>query len=153
MRDMRPDRQQVLHDFAVYIAAAARAAGYDIDAVRGGGKAALARDTGMPPSSVTRMLKGETLPDPQFYEALAHAVHVPVRELLVRAGILSSALTDTTESPRVASAPTTPEDAADQLGITDPVDREMFLAMIDRLRRSPREGSAGDEPGDAAVGR
>ncbi|MFF9554534.1 helix-turn-helix domain-containing protein [Streptomyces albus] len=119
--------------FAAIIAPAARKAGYDIDSERGGGRAALARDTGMTASSVGRMLAGQSLPHPRFYEALARAVHLPLGDLLVEAEIISPQALTQPHKSRVASR-ITPEEAADGLGITDPLDRELFFGMVARLR-------------------
>ncbi|MFF5670322.1 helix-turn-helix domain-containing protein [Streptomyces hygroscopicus] len=128
---------------------AARDAGYDLDSPRGGGRTQLARDTGMSESSVGRMLDGKTLPQPQLYEAIARAVKLPVGLLLVEAGILSrETLTETTRT-RVAS-PITPEEAAQELGITDPSDRALFLGMVERLRTDRPTGH--NRPNDPEAG-
>ncbi|MGW1840586.1 helix-turn-helix domain-containing protein [Streptomyces sp. NPDC002067] len=139
--------------FGRLVADAARRAGYDIDTERGGGRAALARDAGMTASSVGRMLTGTTLPHPRFYEALAAAIRVPLRELLVEAEIISPQALTKQEAPRVPSAPVTPEEAATELGIEDPLDRELFLGMVARLKtRRPgglaTQGTGQTEPGE-----
>ncbi|MBQ1122584.1 helix-turn-helix transcriptional regulator [Streptomyces sp. B15] len=129
--------------FAAIIAPAARKAGYDIDSERGGGRAALARDTGMTASSVGRMLNGKSLPHPRFYEALARCVNLSVRDLLVEAEIISPQALTQPQSSRVAS-PITPERAADELGFSDPIDRELFLGMVARMRARRAAGRNGD---------
>jgi transcriptional regulator with XRE-family HTH domain len=121
--------------FAAYIADAARQAGYDIDSPRGGGKTALARDAGISLSTISRLLSGTRAPDPSTFDGLARALRVPLRELLTRSGIISSDSLHAWPNNGVRSRPITPREAADELGITDPIDREMFLAMVDRLRR------------------
>ncbi|MFF5451820.1 helix-turn-helix domain-containing protein [Streptomyces sp. NPDC012950] len=127
MTDAPPTRAQ---RFAAVVRPAAQSAGY----TGHGSKSRLARDTGMTESSVSRMLLGQSIPDPTFFEAIAKAINLPVRDLLVEAGIISGrALTETSQS-QVRSR-ITPETAADELGITDPVNREMFFAAIERLRR------------------
>lgn len=128
----RPDRLRI---FADYIAGAARKAGYDIDSPRGGGKTALARDAGVNLSTISRLLSGERAPDPENFEGLARALGVPLRELLVQSGIFSAESMRNWPESAVRSRPITPREAADELGITDPVDREMFFAMVGRLRR------------------
>src|ERR1044072_2007252 len=75
--------------FAEYIRPVAVAAGYDIDSPRGGGKKALAEDTGMSASSVGRMLAGQTLPEPVHLERLAEALGISLMDLLVRSGVVS----------------------------------------------------------------
>lgn len=140
--DMATDRRSetTAQRFGRAVADAARAAGYDIDSPRGGGKARLARDTGMAESSVGRMLSGKTLPDPRFYEPIAKAVRMPVRTLLVEAEIISDP--SLTEPTRTRVVSTTPEQAATELGFTDPVERELFLGMVARLRRERTPTSA-----------
>lgn len=129
--------------FGRIVGEAARKAGYDLDSPRGGGKVALARDTGMTKSSVGRMLAGETLPDARFYEPLANAVRLPVRTLLIESGIISAkALTDSSHT-HVASRHTTPEQVAEEW-FDDPGDRDLFLAMVERMRRRPPAGTAHD---------
>lgn len=116
--------------FAAVVRPAAQRAGY----TGHGSKSRLARDTGMTESSVSRMLLGQSIPDPKFFEVIAKAIQLPVRDLLVEAGIISErALTETNQSQ--VTSRITLEQAADGLGITDPVARELFFASVERLRR------------------
>jgi len=144
----RPDRLRV---FADYIAGAARKAGYDIDSPRGGGKTALARDAGVSLSTISRLLSGERAPDPENFEGLARALGVPLRELLVQSGIFSAESMRNWPESAVRSRPITPREAADELGITDPIDREMFLAMVGRLKRDQDAKHRDDTGGGAAA--
>lgn len=125
--------------FAEYIRPAVVAAGYDIDSPRGGGKKALAKDTGMSPSSVGRMLAGQTVPEPAALEKLAGVLGLSLTELLVRTGVVSGkrrvAATDRPEPPK----PVTVEEAARQWGIKDPGRIKLFKAMVAALR--DEEGS------------
>lgn len=139
----RQDPETTAQRFGRVVGDAARAAGYNIDTSRGGGRAALARDTGMEASSVGRMLDGKTLPHPKYYEAIARAVRIPVRSLLVEAEIISPESLTSDSSPRVPSR-VTPEGAAEQLGITDPLDRELFLGMVARLKTRTPAGTEGN---------
>ncbi|MFB7671634.1 helix-turn-helix domain-containing protein [Kitasatospora purpeofusca] len=139
-----------LQRFAAYVSAAARAAGYDIDSPRGGGKAALGRDAGIDRSSISRLLRAERGIDPSKYEGLARALRVPLRDLIAAAGITPSESTPMWPDPAVRSRPITPDEAATELGITDPVDREMFRAMVDRLRRD-RSAERNETDGGAAA--
>ena len=145
-----PKSPSQLAGFAAYVAAAARAAGYDIDSPRGGGRTALARDAGVSLSTISRLLSGERAPDPIYFEGIARALGVPLRELLHRSGIISAESIHNWPDSAVRSRPITPREAADDLGITDPVDREMFLAMVDRLRRQRAEQD-GDSNGGVAA--
>jgi transcriptional regulator with XRE-family HTH domain len=138
MTDQTPASSK-LQRFAEYVSAAARRAGYDIDSPRGGGKTELARDSGISASSISRVLSGTRALDPKYFEGLARALRVPLQELLTRSGTISSESLRTWPDSAVRSRPITPREAADELGITDPIDREMFLAMVDRLRRQQQE--------------
>lgn len=130
MRGMNATPPTKAQRFAAAVGPAAERAGYS----GFGSKSRLARDTGMTESSISRMLLGQSIPDPKFFEPLANAIDISVQTLLVEAGIISErALTETSQSQ--VRSPITPETAADELGITDPVDREMFFATIERLRR------------------
>jgi transcriptional regulator with XRE-family HTH domain len=78
-----------MSEFSEYVAKAARAAGYDIDSPRGGGRKALADATGMSQSSVGRMIAGSTVPDALRLAQLAGTLSVPRNELLSLAGIVT----------------------------------------------------------------
>lgn len=116
-------------DFASYVRQAARRAGYDVDSPRGGGRTALARDTGMSQSSVGRVLAGKSMLDPAYFEPLASALRVPVSELLVLSGLVSRSAFS--KQPQ-HEAPT-PRQAAMDLGITDPLKVELFEMMVRAL--------------------
>lgn len=114
--------------FGAVVHEAAQRTGYDLT-TGAGGRAALARDTGMSASAVGRMLRGETLPRPSQFERIARAVHLDLHDLLVRGGVISpDSANDLSE--RVRSLPITPEDAADAWGITNPMIRKILLANI-----------------------
>lgn len=119
--------------FAEYIRPAVVAAGYDIDSPRGGGKKKLAQDTGMSPSSIGRMLAGQTLPDPAHLERLADVVGVSLMELLARSGIVSRKADQTEPPSPTPDTPLTPETAAHLLGIRSPDRVQMFTAMAKTL--------------------
>lgn len=132
---------------AAYVREAALAAGYDIDKPRSGAKLQLATDAGMHPSTLSRLLSGDRLPDPKQFQGLARALRVPLTEMLVEAGIIPRESL-TREALFAASAtPATPEQVADAWGIHDEAGRELVRAMYERLAarrngQSPREDSA-----------
>lgn len=136
MTDATPTRAQ---RFRAVVVPAAERAGY----VGHGAKARFARDTGMPDSSVTRLWQGTALPDARFYEAIAAATGLEVRTLLVEGGVLSpEALQSLSETDRSqVGSSLTVEEAADRLGITDEVGRQLFYATIERLKRLQDEAS------------
>ncbi|WP_439082154.1 helix-turn-helix domain-containing protein [Streptomyces sp. WL006] len=107
-------------------------AGYDLSP-RSGGRAALARQVGMSPSTVGRMLNGETLPRPDQFESIAAAVGADVNDLLVAGGVLSAKSIHNPGNSDVRSATSqslSPEAAADRWGITDPNIRSMLISSI-----------------------
>lgn len=141
-----PDHDELrAAQFAAYVREAARRAGYDIDSPRGGGKTALARDTGMSPSSVGRMIAGKAMPDPAYFEPLAAALRVPLPEVLVLSGLISRDVFTEQQPPRALS----PREAAADLGIKDPAKVDLFETMVralltDQNIGSVRRGREGD---------
>ena len=134
MTDGTPTRAQ---QFAALLVPAAERAGY----TGHGAKARFARDTGMTESSVTRMWQGNAVPDARFYDAISQVTGIELGTLLVEGGVLSpqslQSLSET-DRPQVRSA-LTPEEAADRLGIEGDVDRELFYAAVERLKRRAAE--------------
>ena len=134
MTDGTPTRAQ---RFAALVVPAAERAGY----TGHGAKARFARDTGMTESSVTRMWQGNAVPDARFYDAISQVTRISLGTLLVEGGVLSpeslQSLSETDRS-QVGSA-LTPEEAADRLGIEGDVDRELFYAAVERLKRRAAE--------------
>lgn len=133
--------------FAAWLAPALRAAGYDIDRQRGGGRTELAERVGVSPSTVNRWLGGQAVPEPAKFEAIANAVGVDPTKMLIDTGIISAkALTAGTQSD-VRLRPISPAEAADELGITNARDRALFIAMVNQLERSTRTPADQDEEG------
>ncbi|WP_164543460.1 helix-turn-helix domain-containing protein [Streptomyces mobaraensis] len=145
-----PSRAQ---KFANVVAKAASRAGY----TGHGWKARLARDSGLPETTVSTMLAGKRIPDPRSFEALAKALQIPVSELLVSAEIVSASTLHKIGTTPVRSQPITIDQAADELGITDPLDRQMFAGVVERLRRQGQDhatpGNSDGGEGGAAVER
>jgi transcriptional regulator with XRE-family HTH domain len=119
--------------FAAWLRGAMRRAGLDIDSRMGGGRAELADSLGVSRSTVSRWLAGDSLPDPTQFESIAAAVGVPVLELLVGSGIISARAAEQADPVSVQTRPLSPEEALADLGITDPQDQALFLAMVERL--------------------
>lgn len=109
----------------------------------------------MSASAVGRMLRGETLPDPRQFEAIAGALDLDVRDLLVEAEIVSPESLSPPSQPRasgVGSDSITLDQAANALGITDPVAIDMLAATVERLRRI-QDTQESDDGGGAAAAR
>lgn len=143
----RPDEppsgpRATAREFGQLVRQLAIEAGYDMSP-KGGGRIALARDTGMSESAVGRMINGHTLPMPAQFENLAKALHTDVRNLLLAAGVISREAWPEGAIPDVRSAPSqspqSPEAYADSWGITDPVIRQTMVGSIElaiRLQRA-----------------
>lgn len=148
---MRSGEETVRQRFGRIVADAAQRTGKYEDR---GGQVLLAQETGMSPSAVGRMLRGETLPDPRHFEAIARALGLNVRDLLVEAEIVSPESLSTPSQTRatgVGSHSITLDEAANALGIFDPVARDMLAATVERLRRiQDAERESDDDGGTAA---
>lgn len=127
-------------EFGRWLTGRLESLGYNLSGPRSGGRSAFAEQSGLSPSTVTRLLRGEMPTDTRILRTLAEAIDVPYPEVLVRAGVLTpeelAAVQQPVTSPRI-----TPEQAADQLGITDPAERKVFVNMAQTLRRAtPDDG-------------
>lgn len=139
--------------FGRLVSEAAQRAGYDLN--RRGTKADLAREMGMTETAVGRMLSGQTLPDPWAYERIAKAVGLELRDLLIESGIASPESLSTpsqTGVTGVGSDSITLDEAANALGLSDPLAREMLRAAVERQQRFQDERDADDGGGAAAQG-
>lgn len=136
---------------AAIVAPAAQRAGY----TGHGSNARLARDTGMSESSVSRMLKGQAVPELKYFAPVAETVGINLRDLLVEMGIPPESLQplSETEPSQVGSRSISPAEAADRLGLKDDVGRQMLIATIERLKRleEQRDDQPGDERGGTAA--
>ena len=151
MTDAPPGREQRF--FAVVLPALKRAGYFEY-----GAQTRLAAETGMSPGTVSRLVRGRTIPDVESLPPLAKAIGVSALDLLVAAGYLPDEYLESqqplseTKQSQVGSRPITPEEAADELGITDDVGRAIFLGMVDRLKNSaPDDGQEDDASGGEAV--
>jgi transcriptional regulator with XRE-family HTH domain len=136
--------------FLALVKPAAQRAGY----LDYGGQARLARETGIPDSTLSRMFKGKAIPEVTSFEALAKSLSLSVRDLLVAAQIVSEPSLSESRPSRVRSVPPSPEEAAAALGIKSPLGVEMFLGMVERLRagEAAEDPDRGEEPGGTAAG-
>jgi transcriptional regulator with XRE-family HTH domain len=139
---------QDLDAFAAWVADLMRDRGYDIDGPRGGGKSRIADEAGVHRAAVTRLLQRQSMPDLETTRRLARVLGVPVRDMLIRSGRLTSEeLTDPREhlaSPAPGAEfgrrPTL-EEVADLLGV--PADRrDMFIRVVEQfLPNEPETGA------------
>lgn len=125
------------HTFAAWLGPAMRRANLDIDTQQGGGRVALANACQVSRSTVSRWLEGQSMPSPEYFEAIAEALNVPVVDMLVGASIISaSSLRELQQPDSPANAPSVEEVAA-EWGIL-PEDRELFFAVAEQLRKRAR---------------
>lgn len=115
-----------------------------------GGQRKLARQTGLSFSAISRLLAGETLnPDPDSLRRIAEATALPFGELLTRAGVLRPDELRAFQRGRPADAPPlTPEQAAADLGIVDPVAVQMFVANVEAARAAQKQQRSDRERAD-----
>jgi transcriptional regulator with XRE-family HTH domain len=109
--------------------------GYNLTA-RGGGQRRLAEKTGISPATVSRLLNGEALnPDPESLRAIADVLALPFGDVLIQFGVLTAdELGAIHDSPVTVRPPITPEQAAAELGITDPAAVAVFTATVTALQ-------------------
>ncbi|MBP0456218.1 helix-turn-helix domain-containing protein [Streptomyces montanisoli] len=117
--------------------------GYDLSRPRSGGKSSFAADSGISPSTVGRLLRGDNITDTRVLGLLAAALHVPLGEMLVRAGILDERELAYVRHPEPGERRITPEQAADELGIEDEQKRRLFVNMTETLQRTPPPTESG----------
>jgi transcriptional regulator with XRE-family HTH domain len=110
--------------------------GYDLGP-RGGGQSRFAQESGLGRATVSRMLGGQGATDTRVLAQLAAALHVPLGEVLVRAGIATDNDLARIAEPEPGARRITPEQAADELGISDDQARRLFVSMVETLQRTP----------------
>ncbi|WP_019054988.1 helix-turn-helix domain-containing protein [Streptomyces prunicolor] len=115
--------------------------GYDL-APKGGGQSRFAEAAGLSNSTVSRILRGQAVTETRTLQAIATALRLPLAEVLVAAGVLSARELHDVRNP-TSTNPLTPETAADELGITDPQSRRLFVNMTATLREQRAENGEG----------
>lgn len=135
--------------FSKWLMRTATDRGYDVEP-GGGGRSALARAAKVSPAQIGRALDGHATPSTDTLRALARPLGVTYAEMLFRAGLLtavdvaevmgevgepSEADIRTIKFPREMS----PEEMISTLGVTDPADQAVVLAVIERLRSREAE--------------
>ncbi|WP_326797483.1 helix-turn-helix domain-containing protein [Streptomyces sp. NBC_01808] len=120
--------------------------GYDLSGPRSGGKSAFAEHSGISASTVGRMLRGDKITDTRVLGLLAQALGEPLSDILVRAGIITADELGAVQRPSPGDRRITPEQAADELGITDAQSRRVFVSMAETLQRTqPPTSTNGDQ--------
>lgn len=152
---MRRREDQSEPDWLPWLKDVIRARGYDIDSAKSGARTALAHKSGIPESTLSRILTGAGTPNYETCVTLARALQIPLRVMLIRTGKateqdFSDTATDTQEIAVLSGKRLSPRQLAIAAGIPSG-DLEWFETMIRRMRREDR-GSDGTEGGAAAEG-
>ncbi|MFE4059496.1 helix-turn-helix domain-containing protein [Streptomyces sp. NPDC059096] len=129
-------------EFAAWLKSQLERRGYDLRS-RGGGQTRFAHDSGIGQASISRMLRGQGVPETRVLEMLASTLNLPLAEVLVAAGILTRDVLHAIRRPGPRTDPLTPETAAEELGITDPQKIELFVSMTETLRKQRAENGEG----------
>ncbi|WP_406337326.1 helix-turn-helix domain-containing protein [Streptomyces sp. NBC_00649] len=128
---------------------------YDVKSPRGGGRAKLAKETGLAASTVTRILSGQ-VPDFENQVILARHLGVPLSEFLIRTGKATEAdfPYPSNESSHIdvsSQQSLTPEELAALAGVPE-ADKDWFTTMVRSLRRRGPTDNGNAAGGAAAEG-
>ena len=118
--------------FAAWLSDRARAAGYEIDGSRSGGKAKLAEDSGVSRGQVGRALAGDTIPDITSQRRLAKALRAPLAEMLIRSGLAEPEDFPEYSGARPAEQLPSLDRAIEAMGATE-AERSMLVAIIESM--------------------
>lgn len=113
-----------------------RAAAVGCNPEERGGTAELARRSGLDVGQVSRALRGKSIPNARNAVQLAAALEVPVDEMLQRVNAQTRGEAQPAIEPRESL---TSEQWVARLGLKDPADRSLLLAMVDRMKLAQRE--------------
>lgn len=153
--DMTDTPQGRAEKFFAVVLPALKRAGY----AEYGSQVRLQEVTGMSAGTASRLVRGKTIPDIQFFPALAKVLDMSPLELLVLAGhfppsaLQSQQTLSETNQSQVGSEGITPESAADRLGFQDDVRRAIFLGFVESLKNTKpeAEGDSDENSGGAAA--
>jgi transcriptional regulator with XRE-family HTH domain len=129
--------------FADWLHQQLTAQGYDLSGPRSGGRSRFAEDSGISASTVGRLLDGKRITDMDVLAKLAEKLGVTLGTVLLRAGIVSEADLVAIQEPETGPGRMTPTRAAEELGITDPHKRAVFVSMTETLQQPPPDTGEG----------
>ncbi|MGW9041217.1 helix-turn-helix domain-containing protein [Streptomyces lydicus] len=138
---------QAAQQFADWLRDQLTRRGYDLRP-KGGGQTRFAKDSGIGGATISRILSGQGATDTAVLAKLASSLHLPLGEVLVRAGILDETELRAVQHPTPGARRITPEQAARELGIEDDQQRRLFISMTETLQRTPSPPT--EETGSAA---
>ncbi|MGD6762079.1 helix-turn-helix domain-containing protein [Streptomyces sp. BH097] len=137
MKNSKRSSEDTAKTFGDWLNDELTARGYDLSGLRSGGKTRFAADSGISAATVGRLLRGEAVTDTRVLGMLATALHVPLGEILVRAGVLNESDLRGVQDPTPGDRRITPEQAAAELGIEDEQSVRLFVSMAKTLQRNP----------------
>jgi transcriptional regulator with XRE-family HTH domain len=142
------DRAPTAQAFADWLRARMQERGYDLSP-KGGGQARLVRETGLGRTTISRILNGQPhVPDPDSLRKIAEVLALPFGTVLIRAGVLTeNDLRAVQTAPPSDRPPLTTDQAADGLGLTDPIARQMHAAGVQAARDLQRQRLNGEQAG------
>lgn len=117
--------------FAELVTHHAVKAGYDVSGPRSGGRKKLADDTGLSPSTISRMLNGKAVPDVYSLWPLCEAIDVSFAHLFEAAGYASPG--SLTGGQSLPDRPPTVKEVAARLGIRKPLNVKLLEAITRTL--------------------
>ncbi|RSS59544.1 XRE family transcriptional regulator [Streptomyces sp. WAC01280] len=130
-------------EFSAWLRDQFETAGYRLS--ERGEQARLARDSGFPSPTLTRMLSGTVIPEIKSLQQCADFLKIPLGEVLVHAGVLTYEEVDRVRTRRPATRPMTTAEALDELKITDPGDRSVVAAVIETVKKNRADSADGAE--------
>ncbi|MFS0695087.1 helix-turn-helix domain-containing protein [Streptomyces nitrosporeus] len=129
-------RRRTPDEFASWLHAQLTTHGYSLTP-RGGGVTRFAEAAGVSKATISRILRGEGSTDITVLTRIADALGVRPGAILVEAGVIDPDELGAAQRPQ---GHMTADQAADELGITDPTARNMFRGVVDSLRPGTNAG-------------
>ncbi|WP_439675975.1 helix-turn-helix domain-containing protein [Embleya sp. MST-111070] len=131
-QESTPEQDQI-NRFADWFEQRLIARHYDVSP-RGGGRARFAADAKISPSTVSRILLRQSIPDPSVLKKIADGLGDPLGEVLLRAGVVDESQLQRAARPVPMADRISPEEAADRLGIHSEERRDLLISMIKTLQ-------------------
>lgn len=105
--------------------------GYNVAGQRSGGRGAFAAKAGISTATMSRIMNGTGTVDINTLQRVADTLDVRLSVVLVEAGVLDPDELGAAQRPQ---GHMTADEAADELGITDPTARQVFRGVVDSLK-------------------
>ncbi|MEU4178160.1 helix-turn-helix domain-containing protein [Streptomyces sp. NPDC026589] len=131
-------KRRTPQEFAAWLHDRLVAKGYSL-VLRGGGVSRFAEDAGVSKATISRILRGEGATEVAVLEKIGNALGIRLGTMLVEAGVIDPDELGGSQRPQ---GHMTADEAADELGITDPTGRQVFRGVVDTL--TPKTPPPGD---------